>query len=89
MQAGMVREYRGFLLLLRGMPLRGLLRIVLLRIGVIAIEVFLISINLVHNRNLLDNFNFGLRVQVLIINISGLTFNNAKLTINMRVRILN
>ena len=65
MQANIIQERRDFL--------RDLLRIVI-KIRVIIIEVFLISINLVHNNNFLSKFpnNFDLRVRVLIINISDL-----------------
>ena len=74
MQVDMIRECIGFLW--------GFSRIVLLKIRVIAIGVFLVSINLVHNSKFLDLS----KVQVLIINISDLTFNSVKLAIDIRVK---
>ena len=76
MQVDIIREYRDFLLLL-------LLRIII-KIRVIAIEIILISINLVYN--LFNNCDLS-KVQILIINISDLTFSS--LFVNMRVKILN
>ena len=76
-------EYRDFLLLLREI-------LIDIKIKVIAIEIILISINLAHNSNLFNNFDLS-KVQILIINISDLTFSSSlfvNLTINLKVKTL-
>ena len=88
MQANIIREYKDFLLLLLR-RISFLLKIVI-KIRVIVIEVILININLVYNSNLFNNCGLS-KVQILIINISGLTFSSlfVNLTINIEVKILN
>ena len=84
MRVDIIREYKNLF-----REISFLLRIVI-KIRVITIEIILISINLVHSNNLFNNCDLS-KVQILIINISDLTFNSlfVHLTINMKVKILN